>query len=112
MIKTVPEKYLNAFYINWRRTVFMWKVNSYQFDIYYRSPEKGSAKCRFNPDVGKYLEKFPNSAITNANLLLYWKPLGLNNQQVLGNVSKIQQSPMPTFYSIENLWDLITINNF
>jgi hypothetical protein len=23
MIKTVPEKYLNAFYINWRRTVFM-----------------------------------------------------------------------------------------
>ena len=23
MIKTVPEKYLNQFYINWRRTVFM-----------------------------------------------------------------------------------------
>ena len=73
MIKTVPEKYLNQFYINWQRTVFMWKVN-----IYYRSPEKGFAKCRSNPDVDKYLEKFSNSAITNANFLFNWKPLGLN----------------------------------
>ena len=35
MIKTVPEKYLNQFYINWQRTVFMWKVN-----IYLKVPRK------------------------------------------------------------------------
>ena len=77
MIKTVPEKYLNQFYINWQRTVFTWKVN-----IYYRSPEKGFAKCIFNPYVGKYLKKFPNSAISNPNFLFNQKHLGLNNKKL------------------------------